>query len=146
MRDFFGVALAQTGIPPGIFVPPGPRWIEIEVGGNLLGPRAQLISVPYAYHASSATNADTAAFATQAGSVVSGGAGSIPAGAILPFAGPNAPAGFLLCDGSAVSRFGITATLFSIIGTAYGAGDGSTTFNLPDLRGRVILGPDNMGM
>ena len=61
------------------------------------------------------------------------------AGMVVPFAGATAPAGWLLCDGSAVSRETYTA-LFSVIGTAYGAGDGSTTFNVPDLRESVPVG------
>jgi microcystin-dependent protein len=69
---------------------------------------------------------------------------SIPAGVVLPFAGATAPDGFLLCYGQAVSR-AIYADLFAAIGTAYGAGDGSTTFNVPDLRGRVAAGKDDMG-
>ena len=59
-----------------------------------------------------------------------------PAGAILPYAGASAPSGYLLCDGSAVSRT-TYAALFTVIGTTYGVGDGSTTFNLPDLRTRI---------
>jgi microcystin-dependent protein len=57
----------------------------------------------------------------------------------MPFAGSVAPEGYLLCDGSAVSRTDY-ADLFAAIGTVYGAGDGSTTFNVPDLSGRVVLG------
>lgn len=64
---------------------------------------------------------------------------SEPAGIIMPFAGTVAPEGYLFCDGSAVSRTAY-ATLFAVIGTTYGAGDGSTTFNVPDLSGRVPLG------
>lgn len=63
----------------------------------------------------------------------------IHCGAILPYGGAAAPAGFLLCDGSAVSRT-TYAALFALLGTAYGAGNGSTTFNVPDLRGRSPLG------
>ena len=65
-------------------------------------------------------------------------------GIILPFAGSSVPTGWQLCCGQAVSRT-TYSLLYSVIGTAYGAGDGSTTFNLPDLRGRVIAGLDNMG-
>ena len=68
----------------------------------------------------------------------------IPAGLILPYAGASAPTDYFLCDGSAKSRT-TYATLFGILGTTYGAGDGSTTFNIPDLRGRVIAGQDDMG-
>ena len=68
----------------------------------------------------------------------------VPTGGLIPFAGTTAPEGFLLCDGSAVSRT-TYAALFDQIGTMYGAGDGATTFNLPDLRGRAIVGKDDMG-
>lgn len=62
-----------------------------------------------------------------------------PAGLVAPFAGKTAPSGWLKCDGSAVSRT-TYAALFAAIGTLYGAGDGSTTFNLPNLIGRVPFG------
>ena len=71
------------------------------------------------------------------------GGSSIPSGAVMDFAGSTAPAGWLLCAGQAVSRTTFNA-LFVAIGTTYGAGDGSTTFNLPDLRGRTTAGVDNM--
>ena len=64
---------------------------------------------------------------------------SVPIGAIQAYGGETAPAGWLICDGSAVSRTGYSE-LFSAIGTAFGEGDGSTTFNLPDLRGRTTIG------
>lgn len=60
-------------------------------------------------------------------------------GAITAYAGVSIPPGFLLCDGSAVSR-STYAALFTALGTTYGVGDGSTTFNLPDLRGRAAVG------
>lgn len=66
------------------------------------------------------------------------------AGMLMPFAGSTAPSGWLLCYGQAVSRT-TYADLFSALGTTYGTGDGSTTFNLPDLRGRTIAGQDDMG-
>ena len=61
------------------------------------------------------------------------------AGMVQMFAGSTAPTGWLICNGSAVSRT-TYATLFAVIGTTWGAGDGSTTFNLPDLRGRAPIG------
>lgn len=67
---------------------------------------------------------------------------SNPAGIVMPFAGTVAPQGCLLCDGSAVSRT-TYAELFAVIGTTYGAGDGETTFNIPDLSGRVVIGVSN---
>ena len=66
---------------------------------------------------------------------------TLPVGCIVPFTSDVVPENWLLCDGSAVSRTEY-ALLFSIIGTTYGVGDGSTTFNLPDLRGRVAVGKD----
>jgi microcystin-dependent protein len=74
--------------------------------------------------------------------LVAGGATpttTIPVGTISPYAGTSAPANWLLCDGSAVSR-ATYAALFAVTGTAYGVGDGSTTFNVPDLRGRIVVG------
>ncbi len=68
----------------------------------------------------------------------------LPPGLTSPYAGPTAPAGWLLCDGSAVSRTTYLA-LFTVVGVAYGPGNGSSTFNLPDLRGRVVAGKDDMG-
>ena len=62
-----------------------------------------------------------------------------PVGVIEAFAGVNAPAGWLFCDGSAVSRIQYPE-LFSALSTTYGSGDNSTTFNLPDLRGRMPFG------
>lgn len=63
----------------------------------------------------------------------------IPAGVIMAWGASSAPSNWLICDGSAVSR-STYASLFNAIGTTYGSGDGSTTFNLPDLRGRVPVG------
>ena len=64
-----------------------------------------------------------------------------PAGMIIPFAGPaeNIPTGWLLCDGSALSRSEY-ANLYKAIGVCWGTGDGATTFNLPDLRGMFLRG------
>lgn len=63
----------------------------------------------------------------------------VPPGGIVMYGGATAPTNWLLCDGSAVSRTTYSA-LFAIIGTAYGAGNGSTTFNVPDVRQRFPLG------
>jgi microcystin-dependent protein len=68
----------------------------------------------------------------------------VPSGAMVDYAGASAPTGWLLCYGQAVSRT-TYAALFAAISTAYGVGDGSTTFNVPDLRGRIGAGKDDMG-
>lgn len=67
-----------------------------------------------------------------------------PAGVIKMYGGTTAPSGYLACDGSAVSRT-TYATLFAAIGTAHGAGDGTTTFNVPDFRRRVPVGSGGTG-
>lgn len=67
----------------------------------------------------------------------------MPVGSILPYGGSTPPSGYLLCDGTAVSRT-TYSELFAVIGTSFGAGDGSTTFNLPDMRGKFAEGiPSN---
>lgn len=70
---------------------------------------------------------------------VGGTGGTTPAGALVMWATPTPPTGWLICDGSAISR-ATFPNLFAAIGTLYGAGDGSSTFNLPDLRGRAPYG------
>lgn len=71
-------------------------------------------------------------------------ASAFSSGMLMPYAGATAPTGWLLCYGQAISRT-TYADLYSVVGTTYGPGDGSSTFNLPDLRGRVIAGKDDMG-
>jgi len=63
----------------------------------------------------------------------------IPTATIVPWSSASVPSGFLECDGAAVSRT-TYADLFAIVGTTYGAGDGSTTFNVPDLQDNVAVG------
>lgn len=65
--------------------------------------------------------------------------GVSPTGMVSPFAGSTAPEGWLICNGSAISRTTYGA-LFAVIGTVYGVGDGSTTFNIPDLRSMYVQG------
>lgn len=72
------------------------------------------------------------------------GNGLLPVGAMLDFGGAAAPTGYLLCYGQAISRT-TYAVLFAIIGTTFGVGNGTTTFNVPDFRGRTGIGKDNMG-
>ena len=98
-------------------------FLETEVSGyGILSPRQQMTSVPYA--------------------IKSGN--SEPIGSIIAYGGSEAPYNWLLCNGQEVSRADY-ADLFSVIGTTFGEGDWSSTFNLPDLRGRMPLGLDNMG-
>lgn len=66
----------------------------------------------------------------------------VPTGWVSPYAGSSAPSGYLLCDGAAISRSTYSG-LFSVIGTTYGAGNGTTTFNVPNLKGKVPVGFDS---
>ena len=69
----------------------------------------------------------------------SGGGAVVPIGTVLDFAGTNPPQYYLLCNGQEVSRTDY-AELFAVIGTTWGSGDGSTTFNVPNSQGRVSMG------
>jgi len=69
---------------------------------------------------------------------------AMPSGGIMPFGGSSAPTGFLVCDGAAISRT-TNATLFAAIGTTWGVGDGSSTFNVPDLRAMFLRGSGTHG-
>ncbi len=88
-------------------------------------------------HTAASVNADLDVSAQRR--IYQAGALLMPVGALLPYAGFAAPGGYLLCDGSAVSRT-TYADLFSSLSTIYGVGNGTTTFNLPDLRGKMTLG------
>jgi microcystin-dependent protein len=76
--------------------------------------------------------------------IITAPSSSAPTGSIIPWLTPTAPTGYLLMDGSAVSRT-TYAALFAVIGVSQGIGDGSTTFNLPDWRGRFPRGLDASG-
>lgn len=70
---------------------------------------------------------------------------NLPIGAVIPYAGSSAPnSNFVMLYGQCISRT-TYASLFAVVGTTYGGCDGSTTFGVPDLRGRVVAGLDNMG-
>jgi microcystin-dependent protein len=88
----------------------------------------------YVDTADAVLTADVAALQTEIDAI-----NSIPTGALNMWPTASAPTGWLICNGSAVSRT-TYATLFGIIGTTYGTGDGSTTFNLPNLQGKMPIG------
>lgn len=69
---------------------------------------------------------------------------AVPVGTVCAFAGPNEPTNWLFCYGQLVDRDAYD-DLFAVLGTTYGAGDGTTTFKLPDYRGRVLAAKNNMG-
>ena len=115
-------------------------------GGTLTGPLAAAagLTAPTVSSADSATNAATTAFVQSvvAAAVSAGALALLPPGALADFAMQTAPTGWLECTGAAVSRT-TYAALFAAIGVVYGAGDGSTTFNLPDMRGNFRRGWDH---
>jgi microcystin-dependent protein len=129
-----------TNVDPSITTLPSP--LPIAGGGTgastLAG--ASIVTGP-----AGAVSGNLASFNGTSGTAVqdSGAAANalIPTGTILAFGGSTAPSGFVLATGQAISRTTF-ANLFAVFGTTYGSGDGSTTFNVPDLRGRVIAGFD----
>jgi len=94
-------------------------------------------AAPTASSGTSTTQIATTAFAMGAAALL------MPSGALLQWPTATAPTGFLLCSGAAVSRT-IYAALFAVIGTTFGAGDGTTTFNLPDFDNRFAVGAGDL--
>ena len=94
-------------------------------------------AAPTASSGTSTTQIATTAFAMGAAALV------MPSGAMLQWPTATAPTGFLLCTGAAVSRT-IYSALFAVIGTTFGAGDGTTTFNLPDFDNRFPVGAGDL--
>lgn len=136
-------------------------WVSIQVATDAeMSPRQRLTAAPYAFRSAKSDYADVAAYAEAAANATLAQtavtaqvavvtlSGGVPTGTVLPYAGTNAPSGFFLCDGAPLSSFTYPG-LFAVIGTTWGAGDGSLdeygrvrNFNLPDLRGRVVAGKD----
>jgi len=101
-----------------------PYWVSAEINTDgEMTPRTRLVSVGYAFTAENSTSTTN----------------GVPTGVIMAWATDTPPDGWLLCDGRAVSR-ATYAGLFGVIGSNYGAGDGSTTFNLPNMQGRLPVG------
>jgi microcystin-dependent protein len=117
-------------------------YVEVVLDQSSLG-RAKAGAVPYAVEAAQAVLASDAtksgALDQRLSTLEAALKNLIPPGTIIAFAGEQAPAGWLLCDGRAVSR-SMYAGLFAALSIKWGAGDGTTTFNLPDLRGRTLIG------
>lgn len=122
--------MTDTWITPRI-------WVTGErVGQSKMNEISNNFRVLYPY-----TAADQVAYSTDTDELAAISIYSLqaPTGAVVSFAGSSAPTGWLICNGAAISR-STYAALFAILGTTFGAGDGSTTFSLPDLRGRVPVG------
>jgi microcystin-dependent protein len=140
--------LTPTGtITVPVSIPHDPMWV-----GLLLGALRELEQVDYYQRDTDYDNEGAKTVVAQwrdrtitpliqaiADGETCGATMTFPTGSGMQFFGSVAPDGWLFCDGSAVSR-ATYADLFAVIGTTYGAGDGSTTFNLPDFRGRAGIG------
>lgn len=118
-------------------------------GGNITGDLSVTGTITGNVTGNVTGNADTATNATNATNDANGNpiaSTYLPAvvGAVVAFAGSTTPQGWLLCDGSAVSRTDYAA-LYAVIGTTYGAGNGSTTFNLPNLIDKFVEGSATAG-
>lgn len=122
-----GLFTVTLDFGPGVFTGTN-YWVEMAVctngSGNFvtLVPRQQLTPAPYALNLTAPLNH-----------------GLCPPGSVMAYMGSAAPIGWLLCDGSAISRTNYPA-LFAVLGTSCGAGDGTNTFNLPDCRGVFLRG------
>lgn len=112
---------------------------NLSVLGNVSGASAVPVAVDIKDDDTMATASATSLATSESIKAYVDSNAGIPTGTVSAFAGSTAPTGYVLCDGSAVNRT-TQAALFAVIGTTYGVGDGSTTFNLPDLRGRVVAG------
>lgn len=124
----------RVGVVTSVADPTASGRVQIDIGGVTWCNRSSDVSLAVGHRV----------VALQQGSVMVvvgrlGGGEAHPIGALLAYAGSTAPLGWLMCDGAAVSRT-TYAALFAVIGTTYGAGNGSTTFNVPDLRNRVPVG------
>ena len=117
---------------------------DIVMGGTgaLKLPSGTTIQRPTAATGQIRFNSSTTSFEGYNGSAWGELANGVPVGSVFNLATTTVPTGFLECNGAAVSR-STYATLFATISTTWGVGDGSSTFNLPDLRGQFVRGWDN---
>lgn len=138
--DLFLLTAAASGFDAYSLVAyNGSAWARTEKRGIEIGP-----ALPGAPYAGQVFTLTAAASGFNSYDVVRYNGASwdrlgVPTGMIIAFGANAAPTGWLVCDGTAVSRTTYSG-LFSIVGTTWGAGDGSTTFNVPDLRGRMAVG------
>ena len=136
-NDYLAGSTSPYGIEPNYSGTGYSSPLSSVGGGGAHNNLQPYIVLNYIIKTSAGVTAGDSELATRVGAVET--TNSSMTGAIMSFAKSTAPGGWLIADGSALSR-GTYADLFAAIGTTYGAGNGSTTFNLPDLRGRVSVG------
>lgn len=128
---------ASLPVPPGamlIFQNDGTNWVTSSPASTLSPAFTGAPTAPTQAAADNSTKLATTAYADRSASNAAAAAASMPPGAVSYFAMSTPPTGWLKADGSAISR-ATYAALFAAISTTFGTGDGSTTFNLPDMRG-----------
>ncbi len=131
-NGLFSVQLNFQLLPPNTWDTISP-YLKVAVNGQALSPTEPINATAYAIVSNTVVdNAITPA-------KVALGYGLVPTGSIVAYASATPPAGWLVCDGSALSRSAYSA-LFLAIGTTWGIGDGVSTFSLPDFRGRAPIG------
>jgi microcystin-dependent protein len=137
------VAYAQTNdTNTGMYFPATDQWGLVAGGTAVLTGTASGVAATGTFGVTGDVTITGALAAT--GNITHHGQPIVPIGTIVDYAGSTEPNGWLFCYGQAVSRT-TYADLFTALSTTYGVGDGSTTFNLPDCRGRVVAGQDDMG-
>jgi microcystin-dependent protein len=143
------VSYAQINDPnTGLYFPAPDQWGLVAGGTAVLTGTSSALTLTGNFSVSGTSdivgNATVGGTFAAAGDITHHGQPIVPIGAVMDYAGASAPNGWLFCYGQAVSRTTYSA-LFAALSTTYGSGDGSTTFNLPDYRGRVLAGKDDMG-
>ena len=136
-----GTTLATSNITVG-----SSKTLNVSAG-TLTTSTAQKEAIVQAGPGSGTLDVSSGTFTTSAAqkqAIIDGGR-TMPAGMIAPFGMSSAPTGWLVCNGSAVSR-STYSDLFGVISTTWGSGDGSSTFNLPDLRGAFLRGTGTAGV
>lgn len=139
-----GVVFAEGNNRTMVYAPGGNEF-RVRVGASDSGGGTEALSIDSVGKVGIGTSGLTVSGGISAtGAVeVDGYSVANPVGSVIQYAGSSAPdASWLICDGSAISRT-TYAALFAVLGTTYGAGNGSTTFNIPNLKGRVAVGLDS---
>lgn len=136
--DIASTYVGQTSITTLGTISTG-TWSATTIAVNKGGTGATTLAAGYLK--GNGTSAVSSVSTIPATDITGLGAVSMPSGSITMMGGATIPSGWLYCDGTAVSRTTYSA-LFTAIGTVYGVGDGSTTFNLPNFKGRVPVGID----
>ena len=142
VNGLFSAVLTPTNVDWANLVNP---QLQVTINGQVLAPAEAIAASPYSLVANTVVDGAITSAKLADGSVTAAKldtsiqTSGVPSGTVVAFAGATPPTGWLVCDGSAVSRTAYPS-LFSAIGVIWGVGDSVSTFNLPDLRGRTAIG------